>query len=314
MPLFNLRSVRPCLAVALLAACNQQPSSTDSGGSEGTGTLTSSTSGALTTGTAETSTAETSTTTSEAPTSTSAAPGESSSGDSGDTTTPSSTSDPVDSTSSTTGDPPDPSTTTGDPDPGGALVVVNPGFEADNVANGTYNDKIVPAGWTKYDPQNIIGQDYNSLGVLNPTGTILYPGGAPEGSNVALVFLWRDQTSGMPAGFVQQLADDLQANTQYTLRVQVGNIAPMGNVPFDLAGFPGYRVELLAGDVVLAADDDTLAPTDGTFLQSEVTFTTGDDDAQLGAPLAIRLINLNKGDSGIEVNFDDVTLHAAPSP
>lgn len=303
-----------CLAIALLAACGAQPGSTDSDGSSSSGASATG-SGPVTTGDAETSAS-----TSEPPTSSSEAlPSTStdttgSSSDSVGATTDAPTSDPVDPSSSTGGDPSGPSSTSGDPDPGGPLVVVNPGFEADAVADGDYDDTIVPAGWTKYDPQNIIGQDYNSLGVLNPTGTVLYPGGAPEGSNVALVFLWREQTNDMPAGYVQQLADDLQANTQYTLRVKVGNIAPTGNVPYDLAGFPGYRVELLAGGDVLAADDDSLAPTDGTFLQSEVVFTTGDDDAALGTPLAIRLINLNKGGAGIEVNFDDVELHAAPAP
>lgn len=299
----------------MIAACGAQPGSTDSDGSTSSGASTTSSGPVTTTGDAETSTS-----TFEPPTSSSGPlPSTStdttgSSSDSVGVTTDAPTSDPVDPSSSTSGDPSGPSSTSGDPDPGGPLVVVNPGFEADAVADGNYNDKIVPAGWTKYDPQNIIGQDYNSLGVLNPTGTVLYPGGAPEGSNVALIFLWREQTNDTPAGYVQQLADDLQANTQYTLRVKVGNIAPMGNVPYDLAGFPGYRVELLAGGGVLAADDDSLAPTDGTFLQSEVSFTTGDDDAALGMPLAIRLINLNKGGSGIEVNFDDVELLAAPAP
>lgn len=213
--------------------------------------------------------------------------------------------------SSATGDEPG---TSGMPDPGGEIVVQNPGFEVDAVEPGKYNDKIVPAFWSRHDPANIIGQDYNSLGVLNPAGTTLYPGGAPEGSNVALVFLWRAQTDGVPAGYVQVLGDMLQADTTYTLRVKVGNIAPEANAAYDLGGFPGYRVELLAGDVVLAADANTLAPAEGSFLQSEVVFTATADDPGLGLPLAIRLINLNKGDSGIEVNFDDVELLTAAQP
>lgn len=208
----------------------------------------------------------------------------------------------------------DPASTTDGPGPGDPIVIENPGFEVDIVADGQFNAEIVPAGWAAYDPLNIIGLDYNSIGVLNPTGTVLYPDDAPEGRNVALVFLWRDQTNDMPAGLVQQLNDVLEADTEYTLRVKVGNIAPMGMVPYELAGFPGYRVELLAGGLVLAADDDTLAPADGEFLQSEITYLAEADDPSLGAPLGIRLINLNAGDSGIEVNFDDVELLAAASP
>jgi hypothetical protein len=97
-------------------------------------------------------------------------------------------------------------------------MITNPGFEADPVAPGKYNDAIVPTGWVIYDPDKIIGQDYNSIGVLNPAGTTLYPGGAPEGSNVALIFLWRMQTDGIAAGIAQELSHSLLSNTKYTLR------------------------------------------------------------------------------------------------
>jgi hapalindole H/12-epi-hapalindole U/12-epi-fischerindole U synthase len=195
-----------------------------------------------------------------------------------------------------------------------AIAVENPGFEANAVADGQYNDKIIPTGWSKYDPNNIIGQNYNSLGVLNPTGTPLYPAGAAEGKNVALIFLWRMQTDGLPAGYSQQLAATLQPKTQYVLRVKVGNIAPEMGVAWDLTGFPGYRVELLAGNTVLAQDDNTLVPAEGTFLESEISFSSNAADPSLGQPLGIRLINLNKANSGIEVNFDDVRLDALPMP
>ncbi|MBL9103132.1 MAG: hypothetical protein JNL82_19455 [Myxococcales bacterium] len=200
------------------------------------------------------------------------------------------------------------------PPPDCVVEVENPGFEADPVAAGSYDDKIVPAGWSEYDPDDIVGLDYNSLGVLNPTGTALYPGGAPEGDNVALIFLWRDQTSGSPAGYVQTLGAAALADTAYTLRVRVGNIAAEGGVPYDLSGFPGYRVELLAGGTVVAADDDTLAPAEGEFLESVVEFTAEAGDPAIGLPLAVRLVNLNAADSGIEVNFDDVRLTCAPAP
>lgn len=195
-----------------------------------------------------------------------------------------------------------------------SVPIINPGFETDAVAAGSFNDQGAPTGWAKYDPGDIIGKEYNSLGVVNPTGTDLYVDGAPEGSNVALVFLWRELTSGTPAGISQQLSHALLASTHYALRVKVGNIAPNGPAPYDLTGFPGYRVELLAGDTVLAADENTLAPADGTFAQSTVAFTSGASGALLGQPVGIRLINLNAPGPGIEVNFDDVELEATPSP
>lgn len=295
------------LTVAWIAGCASSPGATDGGSTGPAGASTSAGTGTSSgTSTASDATGPTSGPVATASTSSEAGDASSDAGETGG----SSTAGPGESSSGTSADP---STTTGDP-VAVALAVQNPGFEADVVANGNYDDKIVPMGWTKYDPQSILGQDYNSLGVLNPTGTALYPAGAPEGSNVALVFLWREQTNGLPAGFVQQLGDTLQASTEYTLRVKVGNIAPMGNAPYELAGFPGYRVELLAGDAVLAADDGSLSPADGEFLQSEISFTSTADPAELGAPLKIRLINMNMGDSGIEVNFDDVELFAAPAP
>ncbi len=194
------------------------------------------------------------------------------------------------------------------------IVVQNPGFEANPVADGTYTVTVFPTGWTKYDPNNIIGQNYNSMGILNPTGTVLYPAGAPEGKNVALVFLWRMQTDGIPVGFSQQLTATVQPKTLYTLQVRIGNIAAMMGDPWDLTGFPGYRVELLAGNTVLAQDNNTLLPNEGTFLESKVVYSTGAADPTLGQPLGIRLINLNNANSGIEVNFDDVRLDALVMP
>jgi hypothetical protein len=290
--------------VGWLAGCGS-PGGGETGGSSGA----AETAGVTVASTVDATGASTVASTSGSTSASTAAPssGEPASGEVGDPTGAPTTGTATGTTPGTTG-------TTGPVDPGGPVVVENPGFEVDAVAPGDYDATIVPAGWSAYDPESILGLDFNTLGVLNPTGSVLYPDGAPEGSNVALVFLWRMQTDDRPAGLVQELAAALEPDTEYTLRVKVGNIAPDPEVAWDLGGFPGYRVELLAGGVVLAADDDTLAPAEGEFLQSECAFTAGADHPALGAPLAIRLINLNVGGVGIEVNFDDVELLAAPAP
>lgn len=196
-------------------------------------------------------------------------------------------------------------------DTGGSMSgpVANPGFEDDSVADGQFNASITPAGWTRYDPAGILDGTNNVVGVLNPTGSSLFPDGAPQGSNVALVFLSSTANDGNPTGLSQRLPTTrVEAGATYTLRVQVGNIAAASDAPYDLSGFPGYRVELLAGGDVLVADDDSLRPDDGEFALSEISYTATASDAAIGAVLEIRLINLNVPESGIEVNFDDVEL------
>lgn len=192
---------------------------------------------------------------------------------------------------------------------GRSIAVANHGFEQDIVANGTFNDKITPQGWTLLDATPpIIGLDYNSRGVVNPTGTQLYVGGAPEGVNVALLFLWRAQTNGTPVGLGQETAEVIAPFTQYTLRVRVGNINGEPGFPYDLDGFPGYRVELRAGSTVLATES-ALAPPDGAFAESVIVHSIGASDPAIGQKLGVALFNQN-GPAGIEVNFDDVRIDA----
>lgn len=204
-------------------------------------------------------------------------------------------------------------TPTTDPDTTGVVdgepvAIDNAGFEQQMVAPGALNLSGPPAGWQLFDPGGIINGMENSVGVLNPMGTPLFVDGAPEGSNVALIFLW--QTQGMPVGLSQVLGESLVAGATYTLGVDVGNIAVGSEQPFDLAGFPGYRVELRAGDAVLASDEDSIAPADGEFGRIQITHTANPSDP-VGQPLEIRVINLSRPDSGIEVNFDDVQLHVS---
>lgn len=207
----------------------------------------------------------------------------------------------------------------GTPRGGAALTIINPGFEANPVATNCFQG-FVPTGWSIYDPNGIFDGANDAVGGLNTQpGGPYFVDGAPEGEHVALVFLQGD-IGGGPMGLTQTLAGVLEADT-YTLTVQVGNIASGQGPPpcdvfgfFDLDGFPGYRVQLLAGGVVIAEDNNSLAGTipEGEFRPSNLQVTIPAGHPQLGAALAIRLINLNTVDSpmdpGIEVDFDDVRL------
>lgn len=199
------------------------------------------------------------------------------------------------------------------------LNITNPSFEDVAVPAGTF-PIFTPFGWSLYDPGNLLDGSLDAVGVLNPTGTTFFPDGAPDGSNVALVFLSGDVGAGA-VGIEQAIDYSLRANTTYTLSVMVGNIASgSGNPPitdfFNLAGFPGYAVQLLAGDTVVAEDRNTLAGTlaEGTFAESVVTLTVGETHDNLNATLSIRLLNLNQPGTdlapGIEVDFDAVSLTA----
>ena len=195
-----------------------------------------------------------------------------------------------------------------------AILIENPGFEEPVLEDGGFTlgfsqNEPIP-GWTPFDPNGLIsGIPGNEgfptdVGAFNPS-SVFYPDEAPEGDNIGYAFAIAEDASPGVFGFTQTLAPVLAANTNYTLQVKVGD--PLAVEGFDLTGFPGYRVELLAGGEVLAADRNLLTPEEGTFETSVVTFTTSDYHPRLGENLEIRLLNLREG-PGQGVNFDDVQL------
>ncbi|MEM7228409.1 MAG: hypothetical protein AAF432_06295 [Planctomycetota bacterium] len=216
------------------------------------------------------------------------------------------------------------------------ITVVNPGFE-DITGESPVNEFTFGPlnGWDLYEdpigltdggngPTFFIGTltPFEDDPVGNPGVFVNFPDGAPVGNRVAIAFNFVGSDGIGTYGLQQTLADTLQPSTMYTLEVEVGNITTgtaMSGQTFFLEGFPGYRVELLAGGQVLECDDNTLAGSipDGEFATSTVTFTTGTMHDQLDQPLGIRLINLNEIDamfpgSDLEVDFDDVRLTAMP--
>lgn len=183
-----------------------------------------------------------------------------------------------------------------------------------------------PSGWQPYGA--VGGNAF--VGVLSPGEMAVeplatyFPAGAPEGDNVLLLF-HDGHLGGAEFGVVQVLDATLTAGTRYALSVAVGNIAsgvsvvqPYANFGnFDLRGFPGYRIDLLAGGDVIASDNNTLHPSEGTFEISTIQLDVDSDHEQLGEPLAIRLVNLNQADVldpivDLEVDFDAISLDASP--
>jgi hypothetical protein len=210
------------------------------------------------------------------------------------------------------------------------ITITNAGFEdlyqGSDVSAGAFPVGPAPAGWSIWDPNNALSAGAY-VGVLNPTGTTYFDGGAvPEGDNAALLYADGD-ASGDAYGIEQQLTATLAADTTYTLTVEVGNIAsgtglgdPYAGFGFyNLDGFPGYRIELWAGNSLLAVDENNLPAlpdAEGEFMLSTLSYTTQGGDP-VGDQLLIRLINPHVADvagvRGLEVDFDDVRLDAAPS-
>jgi hypothetical protein len=218
------------------------------------------------------------------------------------------------------------------------VTILNHGFEdpylggnlppqyAGDVPPTAFPVGAAPSGWSSY---GAVGAPAY-IGVLNPgvmaeeplaTG---FPDGAPEGDNVVLTFFDGHQ-GGAEFGVQQTLTATLQLRTRYTLTVEVGNIASgisavqpyAGYGFFDLRGFPGYRIDLLAGTTVIASDNDSLLPDDGEFLTSTFDVVIGNGHDNEGESLTIRLVNLNNQDVNdpvidLEVDFDDVRLDATP--
>jgi hypothetical protein len=218
------------------------------------------------------------------------------------------------------------------------VTILNHGFEdpyfggnlppqyAGDVPPTAFPVGAAPSGWSPY---GAVGAPAY-IGVLNPgvmaeeplaTG---FPDGAPEGDNVVLTFFDGHQ-GGAEFGVQQTLTATLQLRTRYTLSVEVGNIAsgisavqPYASFGFfDLRGFPGYRIDLLAGTTVIASDNDSLLPDEGEFLTSTFDVIIGNGHDDEGESLTIRLVNLNDQDINdpvidLEVDFDDVRLDATP--
>lgn len=200
------------------------------------------------------------------------------------------------------------------------IPIINPSFEAE-VTPRNYIRLLVPSGWSLYDPAGIVDQNLDAVGVLNCMGGQCFPSGAPHGSNAALIFLSQDIELG-EVGFQQTTGAVLAPFTAYTLTVEVGNIAscalePPLNQLFNLEGFPGYSLQILAGGEVIAEDRNSLqgAIPEGEFRTGVVQLSVGAGHPRLGQPLGVRLLNLNLRFSpqnpGVEVDFDVVTLAAA---
>lgn len=200
-----------------------------------------------------------------------------------------------------------------------AVTLVNPSFE-DITGESPFNEFTFGPlnGWDLYDPGNITdggdGPDYY-IGTLTPNPPTNFTNGATDGQRVGIAFNFFGTGGQGEYGFRKVLTETLTADTDYLLSVDVGNIAS-GTAEngqfFNLDGFPGYRIDVLADGVPIAQDNNSLAGTipEGEFATSYLEFNTGET---LANEYEIRLVNLNIVDplfpnADLEVDFDNVIL------
>ena len=193
-----------------------------------------------------------------------------------------------------------------------SITILNPGFEDPVLADGVWTEDGGP-NWSngvyRYNRNgDLLGwfAPGGLAGVFNPDEVIGYPNGdAFAGQNVGWAN-WRFfDTGSWYVGLSQVLNATLQADTQYVLGAQIGN--PLLNRFLPVS--PDYRIELLAGGVLLEFDTGA-PPARGMWEHHSLTYDSSVNPAQLGEPLEIRLVAVHDPLrlSGYEVDFDEVTL------
>ena len=194
------------------------------------------------------------------------------------------------------------------------LTILNPSFETDVLAcspgPGCATDDTL-TDWTgsTANPSGFSGGGvaFNNFGVYKP-GTAEYPGGVPDGVNVAYL-----STNVYNVSISQVLGSDLVANDTYTLTGFVGIRKDTSVIPPGIGDF-GYNVALEANGTVLNSlvneGKVNAFLTPGTFVPFTVTFNSGSTPAQLGQALEIVLTDDGSGNQfePSEIDFDKLSL------
>jgi hypothetical protein len=214
-----------------------------------------------------------------------------------------------------------------------SVTILNPSFEDDGMAVG-----VLPDNWDAYNAGNggfgTYPPEAKTPAVddfYNNTGSVDVP---PEGDYVEYTYIGDNFGMGH-VGLQQTLTATLMANSQYDLSAAVGNLqtatSPRTGNFLNFDGFPGYEIQLLAGETLLASDFTSADPGEGQFEIASLSFTSDNSHLSLiGQALGIRLINQNMDIFGCaesstsndsiceiwnsEVDFDNVALSVSAVP
>lgn len=182
------------------------------------------------------------------------------------------------------------------------IPIVNAGFENPEYADGESAYSLGSGGWSE---GNYLASNRNawlieawSAGIYNPSAAQGYGGNTAEGENAG----FQESYNAYDMGIRQILAANLMPDAHYELSVKVGNPAIInGGVTSD------YRVELVAGGVIVASSAGA-SPVDDTWTDVTVTYDSPSTVSE-GQALEIRLVLVDNGSTGTELDFDDVKLN-----
>ncbi len=185
-----------------------------------------------------------------------------------------------------------------------AAAVLDPSFEALALADLVVVERPSGQPWASGGTPNTF------RGVYNP-GSDTYHGAAGSGTPVGadgdeVAYLYDAGAGSEATALYQTLATTCELGKTYTLRVAVGNRLP-GN-PYGPSTWGGFRIELLAGNEVIASVKDSLVPPPGEFRDASVAVTMNPLPVRLRRQALTVRMKLTNGAPGSATDFDRVRL------
>ena len=185
------------------------------------------------------------------------------------------------------------------------IVAGDGGFVASGAGTGVFNS------WN-YVVQN--GASFEDFGIENPGGgayTGAAGGGTPSGANGTNVAFLNQDNSGLFAGIFQNVGS-LQANTQYTMTIAIGQRLDRtnGSIEFGLYNAATGATNIWTGGTALATDTE-VSTVAGSFQDFTVTFTTG---ATVSNDIYVAARYTETGANLIQASLDNVRLDATVVP
>jgi len=184
------------------------------------------------------------------------------------------------------------------------VMLANASFESLGLSDGTVVGTPAGIDW------RFAATASTFRGVFNPAAdTYVGAGGSgtPQGADGdEVAYLYNNGGAFERVYLYQTLATTLMPDVTYTLTVAVGNRLPTN--PYGPSTWGGYRVELMAGNEVIASERDQLTPVAGTFEDVSISVWSRTVPPRLlGQVLTVRLSIT--GENALDsTDFDDVRL------